>query len=124
MTKFGLTSGKFNQRVVFKRLLKEEFEPEVKVGEDRFEVDYTDAGAKYETKFVRWCQVFFKKQTVPIEAGGVSDKQEYMFNVRLDSRTKEVSQRWILVYRDQNYYVLNKDNFNEGILSITACKRQ
>ena len=124
MTKFGLTSGKFNRRVIFAKQLSEDFEPEIQVGGKKFEVDYTDAGTKYERKFVRWCQVFLKKQTVPIEAGGVSDKQEYLFNVRKDTKTKEVSQRWMLTYREQDYNVLNVDDFNEGIRSITACKRQ
>lgn len=112
MSKFGLTSGKLNRRVVISR----------KDGADV-------ASAKERTlpftiPIVRQAQVFFKKQAAQRDGVGVSDKQEYMFNLRNDVTTNKVNQNCIITYKEEEYSVLNVDKFNEGLVSVTACKRE
>ena len=112
MTKIGLTSGKFNKRVEVSR--KNSQQSNTFSGK---------AKNSYEFHVVRWCQVFFKKQSVPVEVGGVSDQQEYMFNFRKDYYTKAFDQRCVIDYNNEKYYVKNVDNFNEGLINVTACKK-
>ena len=69
MTKLGLTSGKFNRRVVIS-----------------CDVAANDLGSNVVATFklIRYAQVFKKREAVPVEGGSVSDKQDYIFNIRKD----------------------------------------
>ena len=78
----------------------------------------------YAFEIIRDAQVFFKKVSVPIEGGIVSDQQEYVFNFRKDVGTRKIDQRCIIIYNEQNYFVQNVDSFNEGLISVTAVKKQ
>lgn len=111
MTKIGLTSGKLNRRVVV-----------VRENAQHGNTYKEKAGKSYDLNITRWCQVFFKRQTSPIEALSLSDKQEYMFNFRFDYYTNQIDQRCTIVYNNQDYSVKNVDKFNVGLVSVTAVK--
>ena len=109
MTKLGLTAGKFNKRVVISS---------TDSGND------LSSGTAVAIKFMRYAQVFKKREAVPVEGGSVSDKQDYIFNIRKDLETEKIDQNYVLRYKNQDYKVLNVDNFNVGLISVLSTKRQ
>lgn len=109
MTKLGLTAGKFNRRVVISS---------TDSGND------LSSGTAVAIKFMRYAQVFKKREAVPVEGGSVSDKQDYIFNIRKDLETEKIDQDYVLRYNNQDYKVLNVDNFNVGLISVLSTKRQ
>ena len=109
MTKIGLTAGKFNKRVEIERV----------DGDENLMSESAVA-----VKFMRYAQVFKKREAAPIEGGGVSDKQDYIFNLRKDLETEQVNQNYVLRYNNQDYRVTNVDNFNAGLITVTATNRK